>query len=101
MPTRAAAALPFLFAQAALCGAAQAEADPYRLQLPQRADYRLHGADTAAEGRMHAALENKPHAREIRAAAIASRLDPALVHALIHVESRHRRTQSPPRAQSD
>lgn len=90
MPTRAYAALPLLVAQAILCGAVHADADPYRLQLPQRADYRLQGADEKIGGTMRVALEKKPHAREIRAAAIASRLDPALVHALIHVESRHR-----------
>lgn len=91
MPTRASKILSLLVAQLALGGGVHAEADPYRLQLPQRNDYRLHSAETAASGEMHAALDRKPHAREIRAAAIASRLDPALVHALIHVESRHRK----------
>lgn len=91
MPTRAYALLPLLLAQTALCGGAQADPDPYRLQLQQRDDYRLNGADTGASGAMRALLEKKPHAREIRAAAIANRLDPALVHALIHVESRHRK----------
>lgn len=91
MPTRTSTALPLLIAQLALGGVVHAEADPYRLQLPQRNDYRLHGAMSAASGEMHAALDRKPHAREIRAAAVASRLDPALVHALIHVESRHRK----------
>ena len=88
MPTRASVAL--LLAQACLCGAVHADGDPYRLQLPQRADYRLHGADAGLNREMQTALDKKPHAREIRAAAVASRLDPALVHALIHVESRHR-----------
>lgn len=87
MPTSAPALL--LLVQVAVCGAAHAEADPYRLQLPQRSDYRLQGAE--AGGERHVVLERKPHAREIRAAALASRLDPALVHALIHVESRHRK----------
>lgn len=97
MPTRAAAALPLLLVQAALCGAAHADADPYRLQLPQRGDYRLLGADTKVSQEMAASLDRKPHAREIRAAAIASRLDPALVHAVIHVESRHRKDAVSPR----
>lgn len=97
MPTKAAGALPLLLMQAALCSAVYADADPYRLQLPQRDDYRLHGAGMSASGEEHAALGSKPHAREIRAAAIASRLDPALVHALIHVESRHRKDAISPK----
>lgn len=68
-------------------------ASPYRLQLPERGDYRLHNASYAsgAIAATPAMLEKKPYAREIEAAARASRLDPVLVHALIHVESRHRK----------
>lgn len=101
MPTRTSGALPLLLVQAALCSAVHADADPYRLQLPQRGDYRLHSSDTdrhtETQAEMPATLDSKPHAREIRAAAIASRLDPALVHALIHVESRHRKDAVSPR----
>ena len=97
MPTRTAGALPLLLAQALLCGTVQADSDPYRLQLPQQSDYRLHGNGSDASTEMQARLDRKPHAREIRAAAIASRLDPALVHALIHVESRHQKDAVSPK----
>lgn len=61
---------------------------PYRLQLPEAASpepYRLNPAYRAP-----GALPDRiPFAREVEAASREARLDPALVHALIHVESRH------------
>jgi soluble lytic murein transglycosylase-like protein len=65
----------------------------YRLQLQEQGDYRLHNASYASGeiAATPAMLHKKPYAREIEAAARASKLDPVLVHALIHVESRHRK----------
>lgn len=61
---------------------------PYRLQLPDPGapePYRLNPAY-----RTSAALPSHvPFVREVAAAAEAANLDPALVHAVIHVESRH------------
>ena len=77
-----------------LCAAQKPpNASQYRLQLPERSDYRLYNASYASSdiAATPAVLNKKPYAREIEAAARASRLDPALVHALIHVESRHRK----------
>lgn len=74
---------------------AQAE-NPYKLQLPGQADYHLVSTGLAVQARaasrqetLNPELKAKPHASEIETAARASNLDPALVHALIHVESRH------------
>ena len=69
--------------------------NPYKLNLPGKAgDYRLNGApgktqDRQPEAAVSPELEKKPYAKEIETAARANNLDPALVHALIHVESRH------------
>jgi soluble lytic murein transglycosylase-like protein len=69
--------------------------NPYQLQLAGQADYRLiiNSAPTrpfsAGQQKTSEVLAAKPHAQEIEAAARANNLDPALVHALIHVESRH------------
>ncbi|MRR49933.1 MAG: lytic transglycosylase domain-containing protein [Rhodocyclaceae bacterium] len=61
---------------------------PYRLQLPNPGTpepYRLNPAYRAP-----ANLPSQvPFAREVAMAAEAANLDPALVHAVIHVESRH------------
>ena len=84
----------------ALCGAMpwraaagddRAAASPYKLVLPAAAgvsnldQYRL----APARGGPAPAFAEKPFAREIAAAARNADLDPALLHALIHVESRH------------
>lgn len=82
----------------ALASAAAADS-PYRVPADAAAGYRLadapHYRMTAAsppENRhdgMPAALAAMPFAREVEAAARKSSLDAALVHAVIHVESRH------------
>jgi soluble lytic murein transglycosylase-like protein len=98
-PRMAALGLPGLVVLLCGCGAAwgadTTDSAPYRLKLPQHADYCLHNSahvmtKHAVSSRMPAILSKKPYAREIEAAARASRLDPILVHALIHVESGHR-----------
>ena len=74
------------------------EENPYKLQLPQAGDYHLLGTvDTGSETALPAALAGKPYAREIAAAAKASNIDPILVHALIHAESRHRKDAISPK----
>jgi soluble lytic murein transglycosylase-like protein len=65
--------------------------NPYKLQLPHAGDYRLQGSEKSYPAIMPAELAAKPYAREIEAAAKASKLDPVLVHALIHVESGYRK----------
>ena len=72
-------------------------ANPYQLQLAAEADYHLVSTALSVRARQAAQIGHpvspeltaKPHASEIEAAALASNLDPALIHALIHVESRH------------
>jgi len=89
------AALMLLFSASVWSGdKGKLEENPYKLQLQNAADYRLLGSEagnTAQETVLPATLAGKPYAREIAAAAKASKLDPALVHALIHAESRHRK----------
>ena len=69
-----------------------ADGNRFKLQLKDSGDYRVHSPEgTQRDAPLPAALAAKPYAREIEAAARASRLDPILVHALIHVESGHRR----------
>lgn len=73
-------------------GARAAEPSPYRLHLEDRQAYRL---QSTAAGRMPApaagaALASRPYASEIARAARAADLDPALVHAVIAVESAYR-----------
>jgi soluble lytic murein transglycosylase-like protein len=65
--------------------------NPYQLNLGNDADYRLKQPERAKEADSVAVteLEKKPFGQQINAAAQESHLDPALVHALIHVESRH------------
>lgn len=86
------AACVWAFSGQALAGAA----NPYLLQLSGAADYRLTTAQ-AVPARSKAAprpsagvLRDKPFAEAIEQAAHRHDLDPALVHAVIHVESRHR-----------
>lgn len=73
----------------------RAAENPYKLTLPGKSsDYKLNGAPGKLQARQPESaikpeLENKPYAKEIESAARANNLDPALVHALIHVESRH------------
>lgn len=71
-------------------------ASPYRAHLPA-AEYRLAtphrpaGRDQVRAPALPAAdLAKMPYAREVAAAAHRAGLDAALVHAVIHVESRHR-----------
>jgi len=61
--------------------------DGYRLQLGDSQQYRLAAKPPAPA---HPALADKPYAEEITAAARQAGLDPALVHALIQVESAYR-----------
>jgi soluble lytic murein transglycosylase-like protein len=70
--------------------------NPYKLQLPGQADYQLVSTALSVQARqanqqmpISPELKAMPHASEIETAARANNLDPALVHALIHVESRH------------
>ena len=72
------------------------QSNPYKLKLHNQTNYRL--KNTVSNAQMGKAagqqplsqeLRDKPHASEIEAAARANNLSPALVHALIHVESRH------------
>lgn len=91
------ALLLLVFSHAAMSGEKpklkpKPEPSPYKLQLSDKDDYRLYNASYAPTSiaATPAALGKKPYAKEIEAAARASKLDPALVHALIHVESRHR-----------
>ena len=86
-------ALMLLFSMPAWSGGKdKPEENPYKLQLKSAGDYRLQGNEgTTPEAALPSTLTNKPHAREIEAAAKASQLDPILVHALIHAESRHRK----------
>lgn len=63
------------------------EQNNYRLQLGNGQQYRLPSKPTTLA---HPALADKPYASEIAAAASQAGLDPALVHALVQVESAYR-----------
>lgn len=64
--------------------------NPHSLKASGKGEYRLAGPQAMPTPRASAtALAGKPYAREIDQAARRNRLDPALVHAVIHVESRH------------
>jgi soluble lytic murein transglycosylase-like protein len=75
------------------CAANGAEPSAYRLQLNSN-PYRLQAEPGLRAGKMAAKpsplLAGKPYAVEIETAARDAGLDPALVHALIHVESAYR-----------
>lgn len=73
----------------ATTGALADQPSPYRLQLGNSQDYRLAGEHPARTPPLDA-LSRMPFAAEIAMAARETSLDPALVHALIHVESAHR-----------
>lgn len=75
------------------------DASPYQLNLRNHADYRLKQPDKGREtdSASTAELDKKPFGQRINAAAHDSHLDPALVHALIHVESRHQATAVSPK----
>ncbi len=70
-----------------------AAASPYKLAMPAPESFRVSNLDqyrlAPASRGPAAALAEMPFAREIEAAARSAELDPALLHALIHVESRH------------
>jgi soluble lytic murein transglycosylase-like protein len=104
-----------LACHAHLAGAASASADsPYRLHVENSQEFRLQSGsrdeyrlakpyrsatpqalpatdpvNAALVAAARAEMEAKPFARQIDRAAYAANLDPALVHALIYVESRH------------
>ena len=63
------------------------EQNGYRLKLEDEQQYRLPARAMAST---HSALAEKPYAKEIAEAADQAGLDPALVHALIEVESAYR-----------
>lgn len=69
--------------------------NPYQLQTAGQADYKLVTSQSRLRVKalpqqtLPTPLAAKPFAAEIESAARASDLDPILVHALIHVESRH------------
>lgn len=69
------------------------DASPYKLAMPAPEFFRVSNLDqyklAPANRGPAAAFSEKPFAREIEAAARSAELDPALLHALIHVESRH------------
>lgn len=72
-------------------------ASPYRLYLKDPDSYRLKGARSSASavpGRSSSklaatSLDKLPYADLIASAATAHRIDAALLHAVIHIESRH------------
>lgn len=84
--------LASLLAQA--CSAQALEAQAYRLQLGDGSTYRLHSATLArtskAVDQPSPVLSARPYAEEIAWAAAEAGLDPALVHAVIQVESAYR-----------
>lgn len=84
--------LAFIFALGQSAGAGADPASAYRLQLAGQEAYRLQTGASRQLARPLAVLADKPFAAEIEAAARASGLDPALVHAVIHVESAYRPT---------
>ncbi len=79
---------------AAICATASAAADDssYRLSLANSSVLRLRATEPSERSDaspIDEALADKPYARLINAAAREAALDPALVHALIYVESRY------------
>ena len=72
-------------------------ANPYKLQIKNGSDYRLNTGPDMTRTDIPPELASKPYAREIADAARASGLDPVLVHALIHVESRHQKNAVSPK----
>lgn len=79
-------------------------ASPYRLVMPAPELFRVPNLEQyklAPSRRAPAtAFAEKPFAREIDAAARSAELDPALLHALIHVESRHQARALSPKGAS-
>lgn len=63
----------------ALAGAALAADDAYRARLANPAQYKLAGSDDG--------LAARPHDKLLQRAARASEIDPALLHAIVKVES--------------
>lgn len=70
------------------------DSSEYRLRLDEDSAYRLRGIPAERNEKPTATLppilSEKPYAEEIATAAAEAGLDPALVHAVIHVESAHR-----------
>lgn len=70
-----------------------AAGSPYKLVVPAFEFFRVSDLDqyklVKTDRGPAAALARMPFAKEIEAAARSAELDPALLHALIHVESRH------------
>ena len=73
---------------AAPCAAGDFDpANSYQLRLEQPADFRQAGARADRDEEIPAQFAAKPFAQMIQIAARKATLDPALVHAVIHVES--------------
>lgn len=96
------AVLPWLLFLAATPALSQAvdpgpgiNATPYRLQLQDDESYRLTTAHRPAPP--PSPLSHLPYAGQIESAARMSKLDPALVHALVSVESGHRQDAISPK----
>jgi hypothetical protein len=76
-------------------GNKQETVNPYQLNIAGQTDYKLVSTQSKLRAQplpqppLPEQLQAKPFAKEIESAARASELDPILVHALIHVESRH------------
>jgi soluble lytic murein transglycosylase-like protein len=96
-------ALAFFGAQPAACFATDpGGASEYRLRAESAEGFRLSGHATAPRastesGSTAARFADRPYARQIERAARAAALDPALVHAVIHVESRYDRAALSPK----
>jgi soluble lytic murein transglycosylase-like protein len=82
------------FSQSVVTGQG-AQASPYRLQLGSDDAYRLSAGYRPAVA--PSPLSHLPYAAQVETAARASSLDPALVHALISVESGHRQDARSPK----
>lgn len=94
MPHLLTRTLLLLFALAPCLEGVAAETAAYRLNRITDPAYRLHTGGKTFYGINASATDgffkNKPYAKEIAAAAREANLDPALVHAVIHVESAYR-----------
>ena len=72
----------------------------YRLNIAEPQSMRLYGklpADPRSEAAIPASLAEKPYAALISSASRQTALDPALVHAVIHVESRYQAAARSPK----
>jgi soluble lytic murein transglycosylase-like protein len=94
LPSLLAATALLAFAGVALAAGKSPDPPPenrYRLNTANPEAFRLAKPGNASSARpaIAAALAGKPYAEQIDRAARATSLDPALVHAVIHVESRY------------